>query len=153
MEIQPKERTKFWDYTVKLTKIQIKSGDCGLSSQTQSSASVTSIPTTQLLVHIKSLPVSFQLKQPCCPGQQYSTPRENEVSHSEHQAHCPVLGPPRALTLRLVCVCVFTVCVPFFTWCCVRCSCALKLIKYCPTFKCLKRSVVLPEKGRESYIP
>lgn len=52
------------------------------------------------------IPASLQLKQPFCLGQQYTTPHENEVSHSEHQAHCPVLTPPLTLTIYPVCVCV-----------------------------------------------
>lgn len=62
--------------------------------------------SAQLLVHIESLSASSQLQQPCRPGQQYGTPHEHVDSHSEHQAHCPVLTPPLILTLHALRVCV-----------------------------------------------
>lgn len=60
----------------------------------------------QLLLNVESLSPSFQLKQSCWPGQQSTAPRQNEASHSEHQAQCPVLTPPLRLTPYCVCVCV-----------------------------------------------
>lgn len=61
-------------------------------------------PTQLLLVCSQSPAASFQLKQPCRPGQQYTTPHKNEASHSEHQAHCPALTPPLTRPLHPACV-------------------------------------------------
>lgn len=103
------------------------------------SLSPSSSPT-QLLVHIKSLPASFQLKQPCRPGQQYATPHQITVSHSEHQAHCPVLTPPLTLTLHPLRVCVVL----------QTALCSLFLSsKYCLSWDCLERSFVLLNGGEE----
>lgn len=66
---------------LKVSQNYNRNSDCCHASQTQSS--VTFSILTQLLAHIKPLPASFQLKQPCKPGQQYTTPHENEVSHSD----------------------------------------------------------------------
>lgn len=95
-------------------------------------------PSTSLLQHS-----CLYISDPCRPpsssnsraGQVSSTPHQNEASHSEHQAHCPVLTPPLTLTLHHVCDCVH---MSSFRQCSAHYASPPNLIQYCPSWDCLK---------------